>query len=534
MANPIYKRTGRLARLILRRDRIRIPLWLIGICFFTFIVPIAFLGLYESQQDRDVMAETMENPAMIAMVGPHDLSNYTLGVMTAHQMLLLTAVVVGLMSILLVTRHTRADEEDGRIEMIRSLPVGRLSNLNATLVVYTITHILLALIVGFGLYALNIESMDLEGSLLYGAALGGTGIVFVGVTAFFAQLTESSRGTIGFSIAALLIAYLVRGITDVSNESLSWLSPLGWVTKTEAYGVNNWWPILLMLGVSIILFIIANYLNAIRDLEAGFLPSRPGKKHASSFLQSPIGLALRLQRTGIISWAIGMFVMGASYGSVLGDMDSFFEGNEMMMQILASSGEGHSFTEQFLPMLMIVMGILATVPPVMAMNKLYGEEKKNHVEHLLGRAVSRTKLMASYLVISVINGFVMISLAAIGLWAAGVSVMDEPFEFGTIYGMALAYYPAILVMISVSVLFIGYLPRLTSLIWFYIFYSFMVLYLGGIFQLDDWVGQLSPFGHVPQLPVEDMTWMPIGILTLIAIVITAIGFVGYNRRDIHG
>ncbi|MDQ7862150.1 hypothetical protein RCO48_17630 [Peribacillus frigoritolerans] len=39
--------------------------------------------------------------------------------MMAHQMLLLTAMAVGIMSILLVTRHTRADEEDGRIEMIR-------------------------------------------------------------------------------------------------------------------------------------------------------------------------------------------------------------------------------------------------------------------------------------------------------------------------------------------------------------------------------------------------------------------------------
>lgn len=533
MANAIYKRTGRLSRLLVRRDRIRIPLWLIGICFFTFVVPISFLGLYGSQADRDAMADTMENPAMIAMVGPADLDNYTLGVMTAHQMLLMTAVVVGLMSILLVTRHTRADEEDGRIEVIRSLPVGRLSNLNATLVVYTIVNVLLALIVGVGLYALNIESMGLEGSLLYGAALGATGIIFAGVTAVFAQLSESSRGTIGMSIAVLLIAYLVRGIGDVSNEALSWISPLGWVTQTAAYGENNWGPILLLLGVSLVLFVVANYLNAIRDLGAGFLPSKPGRKQASAFLQSPIGLAFRLQRTGTIAWAIGMFVIGASYGSVFGDLDSFFEGNEMMQQMLAASG-GLSFTEQFMSMLMIVMGILAAVPPVMAMNKLAGEEKKSRLEHLLGRAVSRTRLMASFLVIAVVNGFVMISLEAIGLWAASVSVMEEPFSFGKVYGMALVYYPAILVMVGLSALLIGYLPRRTGLVWLYVFYSFFVLYLGGIFQFDEWVGKLSPFGHVPQIPVEDMNWLSIGMLVVVAIVLTILGLIGYNKRDIEG
>lgn len=531
MADTIYKRTGLLSRLIVRRDRIRIPLWLIGICFFTFMVPVSFTELYGSQQERDVMAETMENPAMIAMVGPADFSNYTLGVMTAHQMLLLTAVVVGLMNILLVARHTRGDEENGRIEMIRSLPVGRLSNLNAALLVYAIVNIALALVIGLGLYALKIENMDLEGSLLYGAALGATGIFFVGITALFAQSSESSRGTIGLSIAFLLIAYLLRGIGDVSNEALSWISPLGWVTKTESYGANNWWPIVLMIVGSIILFVIANYLNAIRDLGAGFLPARPGRKHASLLLQSPIGLALRLQRTGTISWGIGMFVMGASYGSVFGDLDSFFEGNEMMKEIFAS-GEGFSYIENFLAMILMVMAILATVPPVLAMNKLYGEEKKNRMEHLLGRAVSRTKLMASFLAISVVNGFVMITLAALGLWIAGVSAMDDPFEFGTVFGTALAYYPAILVMIGVTVFLIGFLPKLTSLIWLYVFYSFIVLYLGGLFRFPEWVGQISPFGHIPQLPVEDMVWTPIIYLIIVAAVLMIAGFIGYNWRDI--
>src|SRR5690625_2812852 len=154
----------------------KVILWLIGITFFTLIVPLAFEKMYESQQERDALAETMKNPAMTAMLGPGDLNNYTIGAMTAHEMILFTAIAVGLMSVLLVTRHTRADEEDGRIELIRSLPVGRLSYLNATLIVYVVTNVFLAFITGFCLYKLGIESIDLEGSLLYGATLGATGV----------------------------------------------------------------------------------------------------------------------------------------------------------------------------------------------------------------------------------------------------------------------------------------------------------------------------------------------------------------------
>jgi len=307
---------GVLSRFIMRRDRIRIPIWLIGIFVVTITVPPALKKLYASQPERNGLAETMDNPAMTAMVGPGNLSHYTLGAMSAHQMLLLTAVVAGLMSILLMSRHTRKDEEDGRMELIRSLPVGKLSPLNATLLILTITHVILALAVGFGLYALGIESMGMEGSLLYGAALGGTGILFTGVTALFAQASENARNATGYAIATLLVVYLVRAVGDVGDGILSWFSPLGWVTKTEVYSSNNWLPIMLLAAVSIILFIIANYLNAIRDLGAGLIPSRPGRKRASPLLQSSIGLFFRLQRTGIIAWGVGMLLLGVSYGSV--------------------------------------------------------------------------------------------------------------------------------------------------------------------------------------------------------------------------
>lgn len=528
----IFANIGKLSRLILRLDRIRIPLWIIGIIFFTLITPPAFENLYKTQEERDAITETMANPAMTAMLGPGDLDNYTTGAMTAHNMLLMAAAIVGLMAILLVARHTRADEEDGRLEIIRSLPTGRLSYLNASILVTSAAFIVLALLTGIGLYALRIESMNLEGSMLYGAVLGGTGLVFAGITAVFAQLSESSRGTIGWSIAALILAYLIRAITDISNEALSWISPLGWVTKAEVYSSNNWGPILLMLAVSILLFIFANYLNSIRDLEQGFLATKPGRKSASPLLQNPIGLAFRLQRVGFISWAVGLFVLGASYGSIFGDLESFFEGNEMYQQMLQQA-EGASIAEQFLPTLMIVLSLLATVPPVMAMNKIRGEEKKGRLEYLLARAVSRTQLFGSYLILAVVNGFVMISVSALGLWSAAAAVMEEGFEFGMVYSATLVFYPAMLVMIGIAAFLNGFLPRLTHLVWIYFIYSFFILYLGNMMQFPDWAGKLSPFGHVPHVPIEDATFMPLFILSIIALGLMIISFVGFRMRDVN-
>lgn len=524
---------GGLIRFIIRKDRIRIPLWIIGIVFFTLIVPVALDDMFPTQEERDVMAETMKNPAMTAMMGPGDLDNYTIGAMTTHNMLLFTAIAGGLMSILLVTRHTRAEEEDGQSELIHALPVGKLAYLNATFIVLVVTNIILALASGFGLYALGIESMDLEGSLLYGAALGATGLFFAGLTGVFAQVTESSRGASGLSIGLLLLAYLIRAVGDVSNETLSLISPLGYVTRTEAYSNDVWWPIIVLVGASLFLFIFANYLNSIRDWGAGFIQARPGKKQASRYLETPIGLAFRIQRTAFISWAIGMFVLGMSYGSVMGDLESFFQGNELLEELLVAE-EGYTLTERFIPMLMLVMAILSSIPPVMAMNKLVGEERKNRIEPILARAVSRTKLMMSYLLIAVINAFIMLSLTSIGLWVAAETVMEDGLPFGAIYGAGMVYFPAVLVLIGFAALMIGVLPRLTSLVWVYIVASFLINYLGGLLDLPEWLENISPFGYIPALPVDDLDWMPVIVLSLIAIGLMVIGFIGYRRRDMEG
>jgi len=532
--NSFFKNSGTLMRLIVRRDRIRIPIWIVAIVSLTFIVAEAFTGLYPPGADRQGIAETMKNPAMTAMVGPgYGLDHYTIGAMMAHQMLLFTAMAIGIMNILLVTRHTRADEEDGRIEMIRSLPTGRLANVTATLTVVILVNILLAIVTGIGLYTLRIESMDLEGSLLYGAALGGSGIFFAALTAVFAQLSENARGTIGLSIGALLIFYFLRAIGDVSNKALSWSSPLGWILHTKTYVDNTWWPLILTCIVSVLLIILAFYLHALRDLEAGLLPSRPGKKHASPFLQGPFGLSLRLQRTTLISWAVGLFLLGLSYGSVFGDLEAFFQDNEMIQQMFAPI-EGVSLTEQFITLLMTIIAIISTIPSLMTMLNLIREERKNRMEHLLSRAVSRTKLLGSSLVISIFTSFLMVSLSAIGLWAAGAATMDEPIKLSTIYQAAIVYLPAIWLMISVAILLIGFLPKFTILIWAYLIYSFIVVYLGGLLDFPDWLNNLSPYGHIPELPVEEFSVMKSLVFIFLVIMISIIGCYGYRRRDIYG
>lgn len=532
MDNQLFSGTVSLSRFILRQDRVRMPVWIISFVFATVVIAAAFTGLYENAQERQAIAATMENPAMTAMVGPgYGIANYTMGAMMAHQLLLMTAVVVGLMSVLLVIRHTRIEEEEGRTEMVQSLPVGRLSNVTATLIILFLVNAVLALIIGISLYALNIDSMDLEGSFLYGAALGATGMIFASITAVFAQLSHNARSALGMSIGFLLLAYIARAIGDVANESLAWLSPLGWIVRSEVYVNNIWWPVLMTIAVAIVLGALALYLNSIRDLGAGFFTAKAGRSHASPLLQGPLGLGFRLQRTGFIAWAIAIFVLGASYGSVMGEMESFFADVDLIQELLVPV-EDFSLVEQFIPLLMSVMAIIATIPILLAVLKVRGEEKNDRLEQVLSRAVSKNRLLGSYVMISLFGSFVMISLAGLGLGIVADAVMEEGFDVGMAYQAALAYLPAAWAMIGVTVLLIGWVPKFTGWIWLYLSFSFVVTYLGSLFQFPDWVGNLTPFGYVSGIPIEQFDLLQAAVLTLIAVILIILGFVGFNRRDI--
>lgn len=548
--------TGTMSRFIVRRDRLRLVIWIVALAAFTWSVALSFTEIYTTEAERQAIAETMKNPAMTVMVGKgYGLADYTIGAMMAHQMLLFTALAAAVMNILLVARHARAGEEEGTMEMLLALPLGRQASLAATLLVYVGVNTLVALVIGGGLYALGVESLDLAGSLLYGAAVGAVGLFFAALTAFFAQLSDNVRGTIGLSFLVLGAAYVLRAVGDLGggelsagglsegslsvgsrfgNEALTAMSPLGLATLTKVYVHNEWWPLALLVGTAVVLAALAFFFHRKRDMGAGLLPHKKGRRNASVFLRGPLGLFARLQRTAIASWAIGLCLLGAAYGSVLGDMESFFAKNELIAQMVRSTNgaDDVSLTMTFVTMILSVLAMLCTVPVITTVYKLKSEEKKGRLEHMFSRPLSRTRIFGSVILLACFVALITMTLAAIGLGAVGTAVMAEEMSLGTFLQAGIVYLPAMLVMMGVAVLFVGALPKGTNVLWIYLLYSFIVVYMGGMLQLPDWMAKLSPFGHVAQVPVEEMDWVATSVLLLVAAGCTAIGMFGYRRRDV--
>ncbi|MDT0379719.1 ABC transporter permease [Streptomyces sp. DSM 42041] len=525
--------TGVLLRFALRRDRVRLPVWIGALTAGTLASLSSFEQTYSTDADRTAIAKTLGSPAGLAMSGPgHYLDDYGLGAMMGHQMLGFVAVLVGLMTVLTVARHTRTEEETGRAELVRAAVVGRHAHLTAALVTATLASLALGGLLAAGLGASGAEGVGWHGSLLYGAAHAAVGIAFAGVAAVTVQVTQHSRGASGMALAAIGAAYALRAAGDVGGGALSWLSPIGWAQRTYVFVDDRWWPLLLCLLLAAGAAAVGYVLSTRRDLGAGLRAARTGRGSASGLLTRPVGFALRQQRGLLYGFAAGLFVLGAMYGSILGQAEDMIEDLAELREVVRQVGDA-SLAESFAATVMIVVAVIASVHGVMAALRPRAEETAGRAEPLLATGLSRARWVGSHVAVATAGGVVVLLAAGLGFGLLGAASTGDAGVVPDLLGAALAYAPALWVTAGVGVALFGWAPRATAAVWIVPVYAFVVGYLGPILEIPDWLAELSPFGHVPRVPAEGMDWGAAAGLTAVAAALVAFGIAGFRRRDLE-
>ncbi|HEX6075449.1 MAG TPA: ABC transporter permease [Micromonosporaceae bacterium] len=525
--------TGTLLRFILRQDRIRVPAWLAGIILVQVSGAASYPDLYPTEADRMGQAAVMgDNPAIRAMTGPgHGLENYTYGAMMTNEYLGFMVIFVALMSVLMVVRHTRTEEETGRAELVRANVVGRYAPLTAALVAVTIANVVLGLLTALGMGSLGIETIDWPGSFMFGAAYAVVGLVFAGIAAVTVQLTGFGRAASGMAGALIGVAYALRAIGDVGDTALSWLSPIGWAQASAPYVDNNWWPLGLALAFAVVLGLAAFLLSDRRDLGAGLWAERTGAATGSVFLGTPTGFAWRLQRSGVIWWSAAMFLFGMAYGSAVNVIETY-AGNEAVQEIVRSIG-GATLTESWLAMVISLLSIVCTIFAIIAALRPRREETAGRAESVLATAMSRSRWLASHVATAMLGGVGLLLITGVGLGAGAAAGSGDAGLLLQVVGAILTYAPALWVTVGLAVAGFGIAPRATGLAWALIVYAVLVVYLGGLLDLPGWMLDVSPYTHIPRTPVEDFAVLPLLILTVIAAGLTAVGFAGFRRRDLE-
>ena len=539
-----FNNTGRLVRFMLRRERVVSAIWIIALVIFCAALAPAMDGMFSEPGARQQFAESFDNPVMIAMMGPvYGMDNYTSGAMYTGMMLMWVVIAVAIMNIFLVARHTRADEEHGRTEVIRSLPTGRLAGVNAAIVTAVIINVILAVLLGCALAATGVKSMGFPACMLFGFTVGAAGLVFAAVTAIFAQLSSNRGGATGLSFLMLCLFYVIRAAGDMQGGDLvACISPLGLAQRPQVFIENNVWPVLILILEAVVFSAAAYALNSVRDMDQGFIHARPGRRGAPRSLLSPFGLAIRLLRNMLIIWIVVMFILAASYGSVISDIPRFVGESPEYLQVIGipaaivetmSGAEKSQIIVDYFGVFVITMMSLICIVPVLTISlKIRAEEREGRTEQIYALPVLRARYLTGYVIAAFAASVLIQFFTAAGLYAATAMLENPPFTLGGLMQAFMVYLPAIWVMIGVAVLLVGLLPRATGVAWGYFGFVFLVSFLGGMPDLiPEPLQAISPVKHIPQLPLEEAAAAPLIILTVIAAALTAAGFAFYSRRD---
>ena len=525
----MFKNTGKLLQFTFKREWKNLLIWLVAIVGFNYIVAINFPALYPTKEALETLKISYNIPTMRSMLGPvFGYADTTLTIAMAFSMecLLWICLPSAIMNIFLVIRNTRADEEQGRSEQVLALPVGRFSKPMAVVLCALITNMILTLALCLTMFATNIDGITFAGSLCYGLSVGSAGLIFAGVALIASELFSTASGATTFSFAVFLISFILRGIGDMKENVLSYISPLGLPLMTFPFYKNHNIWLLFILVASVIFIIKAFGISLFRDTGAGIIPASVGK--ADGKIKNTFGLAFKLSKITIISWISGMLLIGASYGMVIPDIDKFLKDNGTLSQLVEAGGSG-SMANNYIAMIVMISSVLMVVPSIALFGRLYKEEKRNRAEQVFALPVSRYKYFASYLVVSVFTSLILPLFLSIGIYL----VATDYVSLNELLKATYVYLPAILVMLGLDCFFTGICPKLKFINWIIFTYSFVVLYFGRILDLPEWANKLSPFGNISQLPVQDLKIASLYVLSGIAMILVWLGFDAYRKRDME-
>ncbi len=537
MASTVTTITGlRVAlRLAWRRSRV---FWVVWVACLLLLMPATvtkYHDLVPPGSDTSMLDALGDNPTMRAMLGvPFDLSSP--GGFTMWRVGTFTAAAAAMMAALGVIRATRAEEEEGRMELLRAGALGRHAPLAAAVLLSLIASSLLGALIAVSLISLDTPA---AGGIAAGIGIALTAAVFVGVGAVCGQLFESARTARYWALGIVLGGlYLLRGAFDAIPggrlANLNWTIPLEWASLARPYAGERWWVFALPAALTAGLLVTAFRLESRRDHGAGLHTAQPGRGEAAGWLGNADALAWRLHRGSVIGWTVSIVVSALAIGSLGRSLESFVGSNPAVAEMLATMGGSGVLRDAFYMAMLGVLGTVLALAVLTLLTRLNTEETHGRAEVILATDTGRLRFAAGHLIWAIaVPSALFVALGA--LMPVSQAIADGSWTMiATFAGAAVALLPGLWLVAGLAMALIGWAPRLLGLIWALLGWTMFCTWIAALFDLPTWLVNLQPWGHLPKLPAQPMDWTAFLAQTALAVTLLGLGLVGYRRRDLGG
>ena len=521
--------TAPLLRVTLKHDGKLLAPWVVLVSVLSVSSVVVYPVVFSTQEERAGLAAAVGgNPALGLIFGPAwDLT--TTDGFTAWRSLALGGFLAALGAIFAVTRESRRQEDSGQAELFASGVLGRASRLATAVGMGLLGSLAVGLVAGLLTVAFG---GDPQASMLLGATFTATGWMFTGVAAVTAQLGSDARTANSMAVGTLGVLFLLRGFTYSVDAPgwTAWVNPLGWMTETRPASGDHWWPLLPAVALSILLLVVAFWLQARRDFGQGIISPGPGP--ARGRVRGVVPLAVRLNRGPLLSWAIAFVALGTVFGYFTTSITDILESDQAVQQFLASGAVSQDqLLSAFLVTILSLVGIIAAVPGVQVMLRVRSEEMAERVEPIMATAQSRPRYYGANVLVALLAPAVFIVLAGIMI-ATIASQADVGVTFGDAVLQAVATVPATWTITAIAVTVVGARPHVTLAAWIGVVASFAITLLGPTFDFPDWALGISPFWHVPDMASASPDYSGLLWISLFTVAFLAVGFGRFRHRDL--
>ncbi len=518
---------GTMLRIVGRIQRRSALIWMFTLSASMVGTAASIAALYDTAAKIHTYATAVTTgKALVAINGKVEGID-SLGGVIQDEFGFLAAFLLPLLGISLAARATRREEESGRLELLLAGRIARRDPTLAALLVATATIVTTAMLFAVGL---AICGVPLAGSLLYALSLGALAFVFAGLAALLAQLTLHARGVYTWSLIALAVSYALRGVGEVTNTSITWLSPLGWAEKAAPFGDQRWWALTIPVAAGLALGAAALRLASRRDLGSALVRGRAGPDRANARLRNPIGLAIWIHRPATLGWLAGGVLLTGMMGALSQQLLDAMTGNPALADALGIANSRP--IDGLVAATQLYLAVIAAGYVIGAIGTLRTEEAEGRLEARLSGTVSRARLLASHALV-VLGGLMTIVLgSSLVLGLATALPVGDTAELAPILKSGLAYLPAELILGGLALAVYGLRPRLFGAAWAGYAGMAFIAFIGPGLKFRQWIVDLSPTTHVGNPPVGAIQSEALIVMTAVAVALTAGGLAAFRRRGI--
>jgi ABC-2 type transport system permease protein len=513
----------------------------------TFISAVGFYAVAgHTQAEREAFARSFAQiAAQLTVLLPPPSRLDTMGGYVQFRAYGSLAIVFAIWALASASGAARGDEERGLVEMILATGLSRARAIAARIAAFALAGFVAALAASFGVIVGAVtggEAFPIGRAVEVAVLLTALALSCYSLVLLIAQLVAPRVAT-GLAGAVLLGLFLLNSLSRTfdSLTALRWLSPFRYYELSQPLSPDSGFDLqatLVLVGIAVGAGALATLAFVRRDLGSALIslrtPAGPPTYEPSRapVWRIPVVRGLYDRRVSLAIWALGVAVVAALFVVLTKTMVEPLLAIPGLAQYFAVFMHGAVYAS-FLSFIWFGFAqLLLAGFAITQVARWSAEDMDGRLELILGNPMSRTQVVIER---AVVLGLGALLISAVSGVAVGIESQNQSIalDAGRLAEASLLLVPFALVFAAFGALLAARFPRATTgILGVYAFASYLMLQVGPIFKLPDWIQNVSPFKLFGQPLTEGIDTTGLAIMLTIVIGGFAASAIAMQRRDV--